>query len=99
MTAYQTIYAPTINPEDCEHFFPSAEELGSDPEAWTGPNPADCTGCGISYSQYQAEHEHHFAVAGTPDDVVFEDCACGTTFDEDQQDQWLQECYEQSRRA
>jgi hypothetical protein len=55
MVAYSTLYAPTTDPADCEHFFPCAEELGYDPDAWTGPDPADCTGCGISYDQYQAE--------------------------------------------
>ena len=45
-------------------------------------------------------HEHHFAVTVAGDgDVTFEDCECGTTFDEDQADQWQREQLEESRRA
>lgn len=60
VTAYSTLYPPTENPAECEHFFPIAEELGYDSGAWTGPDPADCTGCGMSYDDYQAEVAERF---------------------------------------
>lgn len=44
-------------------------------------------------------HEHWFPITETANDVEFGDCACGTTFDEDQADQWLSEQLEESRRA
>ncbi len=45
-------------------------------------------------------HEHHFAVVeASGGEVDFADRACGTTFDEDRQDQAEREYAEQARRA
>ena len=79
-----------------EHGGPSEDQVMD----WNEANDHQDDGNDQDEAAPAEPHEHHFPVTELAGgDVDFGDCECGTTFDEDQADQWQREQLEESRRA